>query len=425
MNSSKDNTTTSCENFIKCENCKLIVNNDNDCFNECLSKKYEFLKTKNEISFNGFIFEIKESISLLKVIYETCIKENVNFEDVINKLQEENQESKLFSLIKIIINELKGKITINNKLHDTLKISQNHSTNTAKGIFPNLIKDRLSKDSNYKVSKKENYYIVEYQTKTGIKKEYKTTIGIKDVPTIKIIDDITFNKFFTFIHYQFNVNNNYLFSFNSSLFLEFLGKENQTRDQKKRINAKINKYCKNILSHIQLKWEKRGNQSKTITPFPNVGIKNSIVTISLEVSYADELKNSFYEVPKEIGQLSENAYLIADYIYIYARNVKKDEFNLTKKTLYKKTSLPTYEEVKNGAYDRNTNKAIKEPFHKALMEIIKILNHKLIVDYKKTNTEKWEDFLKEKINFKILDYGNTIVSMKKAHDKKIKNTQNN
>ena len=259
---------------------------------------------------------------------------------------------------------------------------------------------------------------------TGEKKQYKTAIAIKDLPTIKLaIKDSLFCKFFTFINYQFNVHNTCLFRFDTKLFIEFLGKS-PTRNIIEKTNTKLNQYCEHVLPSIRLKWSDRGSQSDTITPFARTSVKKSIVTISLEASYANTLKNSFYEVPREIGQLSENAFLIADYIFTYARQCKKDKFKLTNDTLYKKTTLPTYEEVKNSAsYRGNINNSIKTPYYKALREIQDKLDHKLVLKEDMLDSANWESFKLSKISFQIIDYKDTIDAMQKAQDKKIRQSK--
>ena len=150
-------------------------------------------------------------------------------------------------------------------------------------------KGRL-KDENYKESTisagTETYYTLEYSTIAGEKQRYKTAIAVKDLPTIKLaMDDVLFCKFFTFIHYQFNVHNTCLFKFNTRLFIEFLGK-NPTRNTIEKTNTKLNQYCEHILPSIRLKWSSRGKQSETITPFAMTSVRRSVVTLSLEASYA-------------------------------------------------------------------------------------------------------------------------------------------
>ena len=116
---------------------------------------------------------------------------------------------------------------------------------------------------------------------------------------------------------------------------------------------------------------------------------------------------------------------MADYIFTYARQCKKDTtFNLTNETLYKKTKLPTYEEVKDGAYTGNTNKAIKEPYYKALKEIQDKLKHKLILEEDVLTCDNWDAFKMAKINFNIFNYTDTLNLIQKAQSKKIKQSLN-
>jgi hypothetical protein len=382
---------------------------------------------------------IKEEIDKLQNIANSPLKKKIqsflenektgNLKGLVNKLKKFKAE---------IEAEITGKI-----IPDILQVSQSHNTNALKGAFPNLEKNRLEKDENYIQEVRQNYYILTYQTATGEKKNYKTKIAINDLPSVKIpMNDIVFSKFFTFIHYQFNNQGSYIFSFNTREFIAFLGKE-PTPDIIKKTNAKINKFCKDVLPFIQLRWSKGTYDSEQITPFAGTGIKKGIVKISFEVSYADSIKNCYYDLPSGVGKLSAHAYLIADYIYTYARSSKKDEFTLTIGTLYKKTGLPSYNEVQISSYKRDTNKAIKEPLYKALQEIKDIIgipekylnnkgevnfnivpngkvDYKIIVKESELTSEKWEDFIKSKVHFKIIGYKHQCAEMIQLRDKKIK-----
>jgi hypothetical protein len=333
--------------------------------------------------------------------------------------------------------EIAGKI-----IPDILQVSQSQVTNALKGAFPNLEKDRIEKDENYTYETRQNHYVLSYKTTTGEKKKYFSKIGIKDLPSVKLpMGDIIFSKFFTFIHYQYNKHKAYLFNFNTREFIAFLGKE-PTPDIIKKTNAKINKFCKDVLPYIRLTWSKGVSESDNITPFAESGIKKGIVKISFAVSYADSIENNYYNLPAGVGKLSEHAYLIADYIYTYARSAKKDEFNLTMGTLYKKTGLPSYKEVSNSAnYNGNTNRTIKEPMYRALQEIKSIIgvpekylnnkgevnfnivpsgkvDYKIIIKENELTSEKWEDFIKNKVHFKIIGYKQQCAEMINLRDKK-------
>lgn len=371
----------------------------------------EILKRKNvnlneidiiELEINNF-YNIANDEMKKKI---TDFLENGVYNNILIELQKFKNE---------IESELKGKV-----LPNMLKVSQNQTTNALKGAFPNMAKNRIIKDSNYKESKYADHYTLEYKTLKGEKKNYKTKIAINDLPNIKLLmHDIMFYKFFTFMHYQFTKQNSYSFDFNTKEFIEFLGKE-PTPKVIEKTNAKLNKFCKDVLPYIKLKWWRGNTESKTITPFAGVEIKRSIVSISLEVNYADSIKNSYYELPIEAGRLSDHAYLIADYMFTYARESKKDNPTLTYGTLYKKTGLPSYEEVQEGSYKRDTNKAIKEPMYKAIKEIQTTLSHRLELEFSEVNSDKWEDFIKGKVFIKILNYEKQCNSIIKLQEKKIK-----
>jgi hypothetical protein len=408
-----------------------VTENEN---NELKNLIFEHIDNFNEIG------TIKEEINRLQNIANTKTKKKIK--SFLDNEMTDNIKGLIIELRKFKA-EIESEIT-GNIIPDILQVSQNHNTNALKGAFPNLEKNRLEKDENYTQEVRQHYYVLTYMTTSGEKKNYKTKIAINDLPSVKLpMNDIVFSKFFTFIHYQYNKQGSYLFSFNTREFLAFLGKE-PTPDIIKKINAKINKFCKNVLPFIQLRWSKGAYDSEQITPFAGAGIKKGIVKISFEVSYADSIKNSYYNLPSGVGKLSEHAYLMADYIYTYARSAKKDEFTLTFGTLYKKTGLPSYDEVINNKnYNGNTNRTIKEPIYKALQEIKNIIgvpekylnnkgeinfnlvpsgkaDYKIIIKENELTSEKWEDFIKSKISFKIIGYKQQCAEMIQLRDKKIK-----
>ena len=362
--------------------------------------------------------ELKEIIEKLKD-YEADIELNVY--------------KRLDNAIKKIINKKNNKI-LSNELPEVLKIAQGHPTNAMKGMFPNMEKNRLIKDENYKCKNVNQTYLVEYGTPAGKIKNYETKIAITDLPSTRFpIKDVVFSKFFTFLHYQFDRQGScYKFTFTSREFLKFLGKE-PTPNIIKKTNMKIRTYCEEVFPNIRLKWSEGKTNFATIVPFAGVGIKRGVVVFEFAPSYADSIsnnkKNRFYNLPKEVGTLSEHAFLMADFIYSHARQSRKNEFKLTIKTLYKKTGLPSYEEIQKGTHVRNTSKKIKEPFYKALQEIkdtvgieskdiLSIHKEKNKMEYKleiqedEIKSDKWEDFLNSKINFKIIS--------KKAYSKIVK-----
>lgn len=382
---------------------------------------------------------IKEELDKLQNIANTKTKKKIK--DFLENELTDNLKSFITEVRKFkaeIEAEIEGK-----PIPDILQVSQSQVTNALKGAFPNLEKDRIEKDENYTYETRQNHYVLSYKTTTGEKKKYFSKIGIKDLPSVKLpMGDIIFSKFFTFIHYQYNKHKSYLFNFNTREFIAFLGKK-PTPDIIKKTNAKINKFCKNVLPYIRLTWSKGVSESDNITPFAESGIKKGIVKISFAVSYADSIENNYYNLPAGVGKLSDHAYLIADYIYTYARSAKKDEFNLTMGTLYKKTGLPSYKEVSNSSnYNGNTNRTIKEPMYKALQEIKSIIgvpekylnnkgdinfniasgkvDYKIIIKENELTSEKWEDFINSKIHFKIIGYKQQCAEMIQLRDKKIK-----
>lgn len=324
------------------------------------------------------------------------------------------------------------------KLPDILKIPQAHSTNVMKGVMGNMKEERM-KDKNYKGEKQKDHYLFEYRNPNNELKNYGAKLAIPEYFK-KRVDDILFIKFFTFVHYQYNKHGNIEFEFNSREFIEFIGKS-PTPKVVEFTNKKLMEYCDFVLPSIKLKWWRGTSATKTMTPFAGVDMKRGIVGISLESEYARDVKSSYYSVPREIGWLTKNAYLMADYIYTYAREAKKHEFSLTIGTLYKKTGLPSYTEISRG--NRNTSQLAKDPFYKALQEIketIGVLDeyldssgnvkggilpwnkvgYKLIIKEDEIESDRWNDFLSAKVHFKIVGFKpdcDKILKMEKKKNK--------
>ena len=212
---------------------------------------------------------IKEELDKLQNIANTKTKKKIK--DFLENELTDNLKSFITEVRKFkaeIEAEIDGKI-----IPDILQVSQSQVTNALKGAFPNLEKDRIEKDENYTHETRQNRYVIEYQGINGLKKKYKTKIAINDLPSVKLpMGDIVFSKFFTFIHYQFNKQGSYLFSFNTREFIAFLGKE-PTPKVIEKTNAKVNKFCKNVLPFIQLRWSKGAYESEQITPFAGTSIK--------------------------------------------------------------------------------------------------------------------------------------------------------
>ena len=108
--------------------------------------------------------------------------------------------------------------------------------------------------------------------------------------------------------------------------------------------------------------------------------------------YTGEVRNSFAEnvrhfltqyyqlIPDWMGQLSENAYRLAFYLFYRARKAPIDEdgtFRVKIEDIIHYIGLPTKEEVKN----RNYDEAIIRPFNKAVEEIENIAGGSIHMDF--------------------------------------------
>ena len=124
-------------------------------------------------------------------------------------------------------------------------------------------------------------------------------------------------------------------------------------------------------------------------------------TGEVRISFAENVRHfltQYYQlIPDWMGQLSENAYRLAFYIFYRARKAPIDEdgtFRVKIEDIIHYIGLPTKEEVKN----RNYDEAIIRPFNKAVEEIENISGGSIHMefDYNDINT-----FLAGKMNVGI------------------------
>ena len=107
-------------------------------------------------------------------------------------------------------------------------------------------------------------------------------------------------------------------------------------------------------------------------------------TGEIRIAFADNVRlflTQYYQlIPDWMGQLSENAYRMAFYLYYRARKApgaSEGSFNVRVEDIIKYIGLPTKEEVKN----RNYDEAIMKPFNKAVEEIEKVSHGSLTMDF--------------------------------------------
>ena len=112
-------------------------------------------------------------------------------------------------------------------------------------------------------------------------------------------------------------------------------------------------------------------------------------TGEIRISFADNVRHfltQYYQlIPEWMGQLSENAYRMAFYLFYRARqspSIESDDaFRVRVEDVISYIGLPTKDEVKN----RNYDEAILRPFNKAADEIQKFSGGSLSIDYDKSN----------------------------------------
>ena len=112
-------------------------------------------------------------------------------------------------------------------------------------------------------------------------------------------------------------------------------------------------------------------------------------TGEIRIAFAENVRHfltQYYQlIPEWMGQLSENAYRMAFYLFYRARQAPLDEedssFHVKVEDVNSYIGLPTKEEVKN----RNYNEAILRPFNVAADEIEKSSGGSLHIDYDRSN----------------------------------------
>lgn len=111
-------------------------------------------------------------------------------------------------------------------------------------------------------------------------------------------------------------------------------------------------------------------------------------TGEVQISFADNVRHfltQYYQlIPEWMGQLSENAYRMAFYLFYRARQAPlsdESSFRVRVEDMNAYIGLPTKEEVKN----RNYDEAILRPFTKAADEIERLSGGSLKIDYDRSN----------------------------------------
>lgn len=112
-------------------------------------------------------------------------------------------------------------------------------------------------------------------------------------------------------------------------------------------------------------------------------------TGEVRIAFADNVRHfltQYYQlIPEWMGQLSENAYRMAFYLFYRARQapLQDDEtsFRIRVEDVITYIGLPAKDEVKN----RNYDEAILRPFNKAADEIQRLSGGSLRIDYDKSN----------------------------------------
>ena len=112
-------------------------------------------------------------------------------------------------------------------------------------------------------------------------------------------------------------------------------------------------------------------------------------TGEVRIAFADNVRHfltQYYQlIPEWMGQLSENAYRMAFYLFYRARQASlldsDSSFHVRVEDVISYIGLPTKEEVKN----RNYDEAILRPFNKAAEEIQRLSDGSLSIDYDKSN----------------------------------------
>jgi hypothetical protein len=250
------------------------------------------------------------------------------------------------------------------KVWPNVKVNQNNQSNTLKKILPKL----PLIDGEYAIKITNDSIIVEIP-----ENQYKKNL-IQAIKSEAMEYDLEFRKFFTFIYAKYNElqPKNNIFSFNINEFGKFIGKitGDKVKDNNalKKLKIRIERHIKNLMSITLKIWTIEGEIF--IHPFNTISFDKRTMTIEINNFFANNLQKGFYELPLRAGLLRNTSFDIVNYLYNYSALNRKHCFNISIEALLKYTDLPTYEKVKTGSYKGEVTRWIKEPFEKAILDIL-------------------------------------------------------
>jgi hypothetical protein len=242
-------------------------------------------------------------------------------------------------------------------------------------------KNRFSENIIVEISKYDN------SLNTKVEGKFTTEIKIEEFGTIKKYLDEKLCKLLDVIFYNLdqNYNKGYL-EIPIEHYIEYTGRK-ITKNNLKDIPKKELKDLLKVLNNFNITSIKR--KSSYIRPFSSAGYSKGNIIIGFDNLFVESINKDYFTLPKQVGQLKGTAYHIANYIYLYARQRKDIEFNLTNETIHKYSDLPRYTEVKEGTYKGDITKSIIDPLSKALFQIKEKLKDDIEIEEESFEGGSW------------------------------------
>lgn len=332
------------------------------------------------------------------------------------------------NILKVVIKRYEEEVQNEREtpLPDILRMSQSHSINTLKHVVTGASNGRISE--NIKVTIDD--YEGTLTAKQGKRKGFETEINIKDFALIKPkLKNEKLSKLLDMAFYFLDRQSHKCYvKIPIEAYIRYTGRENTPNNKKdlpKRELKPLLKILHNFSITSNTKNKGKNYSFSYVRPFSRAEYKKGLIIIGFDMLFVESICKHYFDLPVKIGSLKGATYYMASYIFLYAKQVNKTEFNISYDALYQYSGLPRYKEVTEGSYKRHIGRAIIDPFSKALLEIKETLSNSIEIEESEYGDGSWQDFKKAKLKVKITMQGfqSNVISINEARKKAFKQTE--
>jgi hypothetical protein len=276
----------------------------------------------------------------------------------------------------------------------TLNLPQCHSLNTLRHTLTGISKGRSSQ----KIVVETNEFSDTVSAVQTNKESFRTEIRIDDFSSLKNnLNNEKVSKLLDLIFYFLNrdgLKNRVEFSVRE--YIEYTGRKMTTSNIKDITRNELKKLL-SILIKFSISGKEGTNNYSFIRPFVKTEIQYGRIIIELNNIFLENIGKRFFTIPYNVGRLNSTAYYISTYIYLYAAQTGKKNFNLSCGVLFDYSGMPRYREVVEKCGGSISQKIII-PFFKSLQEIVEVLGSQIQITYDNQKINSWKDFEQLKLH---------------------------